>query len=45
MFQNYIFLQFDFNLFWKEFKGNKLCELMNKVSILQNMPFLVALYN
>lgn len=34
---------FDFSpVLEREFKDNKSCELMNKISTLQNMPFFVA---
>jgi len=41
-----IYLLFNFSpVLEREVKDNKSCELMNKISTLQNMPFLAAFYN
>lgn len=43
MFEDDIYLLFDFSpVLEREFNC---CELMNKISTLQNMPFLVTFYN
>lgn len=45
-FEDDIYLLFNLSpVLEREFKVNKCCELINKISALQNMPFAIAFYN